>query len=185
MSKKIFRSIWMVSILVLTASLIIIMAALYDYVDTTQREQLVDETHLAAKGVELNGKKYLHKLDSDSYRITWVAADGTVLFDNRADADSMGNHKGRAEIKEAEKDGFRPKRSLLQHPFRKTTLRRGAPVRQERAPGVHRPGTGVDGASGHRPIHRICSNIRHPHFPVAGFPAFLENRGADQQAEPG
>ena len=66
----------MVSILVLTASLIIIMAALYDYVDTTQREQLVDETHLAAKGVELNGKKYLHKLDSDSYRITWVAADG-------------------------------------------------------------------------------------------------------------
>lgn len=56
MSKKIFRSIWMVSILVLTASLIIIMAALYDYVDTTQREQLVDETHLAAKGVELNGK---------------------------------------------------------------------------------------------------------------------------------
>ena len=106
MSKKIFRSIWMVSILVLTASLIIIMAALYDYVDTTQREQLVDETHLAAKGVELNGKKYLHKLDSDSYRITWVAADGTVLFDNRADVDSMGNHKGRAEIKEAEKDGF-------------------------------------------------------------------------------
>ena len=106
MSKKIFRSIWMVSILVLTASLIIIMAALYDYVDTTQREQLVDETHLAAKGVELNGKKYLHKLDSDSYRITWVAADGTVLFDNRADVDSMGNHKGREEIKEAEKDGF-------------------------------------------------------------------------------
>ena len=106
MSKKIFRSIWMVSILVLTASLIIIMAALYDYVDTTQREQLVDETHLAAKGVELNGKTYLHKLDSDNYRITWVAADGKVLFDNRADADSMGNHKGRAEIKEAEKDGF-------------------------------------------------------------------------------
>ena len=50
-SKKIFRAIWMVSILVLTASLIIIMAALYDYVDTTQREQLVDETHLADKGV--------------------------------------------------------------------------------------------------------------------------------------
>ena len=90
---------------VLTASLIIIMAALYDYVDTTQREQLVDETHLAAKGVELNGKTYLHKLDSDNYRITWVAADGTVLFDTGADASRMENHLEREEIRQALQNG--------------------------------------------------------------------------------
>ena len=105
MSKKIFRSIWAVSLTVLIASLVIILAALYDYVDTTQQEQLVDETHLAAQGVTLSGEKYLNKLDTDNYRVTWIAQDGTVLYDNRADASKMENHKNREEFKEALKNG--------------------------------------------------------------------------------
>ena len=105
MSKKIFRSIWMVSAAVLIAALVIIMAALYDYVDSTQKEQLVDETHLASRGVALNGESYLKNLDSDNYRITWIAKDGKVLYDNRADAAGMENHKDRKEFKEAEAKG--------------------------------------------------------------------------------
>lgn len=105
MSKKIFRSIWMVSAAVLIAALVIIMAALYDYVDSTQREQLVDETHLASRGVALDGANYLKNLDSDNYRITWIARDGKVLYDNRADAGNMENHKDRKEFKEAEAKG--------------------------------------------------------------------------------
>lgn len=105
MSKKIFRSIWMVSAAVLIAALVIIMAALYDYVDSTQKEQLVDETHLASRGVALDGATYLKNLDSDNYRITWIAKDGKVLYDNRADAAGMENHKNRKEFKEAEAKG--------------------------------------------------------------------------------
>lgn len=105
MSKKIFRSIWMVSAAVLIAALVIIMAALYDYVDSTQREQLVDETHLASRGVALDGANYLKNLDSDNYRITWIARDGKVLYDNRADARNMENHKDRKEFEEAEAKG--------------------------------------------------------------------------------
>lgn len=105
MSKKIFRSIWTVSLTVLVASLLIILAALYDYVDSTQREQLVDETHLAAQGVALSGQKYLSNLDTDNYRITWISKDGAVLYDNRADAKTMENHKDREEVKAAMKDG--------------------------------------------------------------------------------
>lgn len=105
MSKKIFRSIWMVSAAVLIAALVIIMAALYDYVDSTQREQLVDETHLASRGVALDGATYLKNLDSDNYRITWIAKDGKVLYDNRANAGGMENHKNRKEFKEAEAKG--------------------------------------------------------------------------------
>lgn len=105
MSKKIFRSIWMVSAAVLIAALVIIMAALYDYVDSTQREQLVDETRLASRGVALDGANYLKNLDSDNYRITWIARDGKVLYDNRADAGNMENHKDRKEFKEAEAKG--------------------------------------------------------------------------------
>lgn len=95
----------MVSAAVLIAALVIIMAALYDYVDSTQREQLVDETHLASRGVALQGERYLKNLDSDNYRITWIARDGKVLYDNRADAGSMENHKDRKEFKEAESKG--------------------------------------------------------------------------------
>ena len=36
-----------------------------------------------------------------SYRITWVDADGTVLYDNRQDPAEMGNHAQREEIREA------------------------------------------------------------------------------------
>ncbi len=38
-------------------------------------------------------------------RITWVDVDGTVLYDNEADARSMENHMDRPEIQEAFRDG--------------------------------------------------------------------------------
>ena len=106
MSKRIFRSIWMVSIGVLAASLLVILAAMYDYVDSTQQEQLVDETHLAAKGVTLSGMDYFKNLDTDNYRITWIDKNGKVLYDNQADASTMENHSDREEIQEAMKSGF-------------------------------------------------------------------------------
>ncbi len=106
MSKRIFRSIWMVSIGVLAASLLVILAAMYDYVDSTQQEQLVDETHLAAKGVALSGMDYFKDLDTDNYRITWVDKSGKVLYDNQANSSNMDNHSDREEIQEAMKNGF-------------------------------------------------------------------------------
>ena len=40
------------------------------------------------------------------YRITWIDADGTVLFDNAVNANEMENHLEREEIKEALADGY-------------------------------------------------------------------------------
>ena len=37
--------------------------------------------------------------------MTWIAEDGTVIFDNKADAFDMSNHNDREEIKDAQKNG--------------------------------------------------------------------------------
>ena len=101
MTSKIFKSILSVALAVLMASLIIITGVLYQYFGTTQEAQLRDELSLAAEATEQLGESYLNNLDSDRYRLTWVGADGTVIFDSHADAASMENHASREEIKEA------------------------------------------------------------------------------------
>ena len=101
MTSKIFKSILSVAIAVLLASLIIITGVLYQYFGTIQESQLRDELSLAAEATQQLGEIYLENLDSDRYRLTWVNADGTVIFDSHADAVAMENHADREEIKEA------------------------------------------------------------------------------------
>ena len=101
MTKKIFRSILLACVGVLLASLVIIMGCLYDYFAGVQTNELKTELSLAASGVEQSGEAYLSSLDSNQYRLTWIAADGTVLYDTQADAASMENHAGRAEVSQA------------------------------------------------------------------------------------
>ena len=101
MTSKIFKSILSVAIAVLLASFVIIIGVLYPYFGDVQETQLKDELSLAASATEQLGESYLEVLDYTRYRLTWVDADGTVLFDSHADAAAMGNHADREEIKEA------------------------------------------------------------------------------------
>lgn len=109
MTKKIFRSILAASAAVLLACLVIVMGCLYDYFGTVQEYQLKDELRLAAYAVEENGRDYFEKLTSrdyrypwtPDYRLTWIASDGTVLFDTVDSAEKMDNHADRIEVQEA------------------------------------------------------------------------------------
>ena len=101
MTKRIFRATLLVGVAVLIASLTLVMGALYSYFGRVQESQLRDELSLAAVGVEQNGMDYLRKLESDQYRITWLGADGAVLYDTQADAESMENHAQRQEVQQA------------------------------------------------------------------------------------
>ena len=112
MTKKIFRSILLAAVSVLLASLVIIMGCLYDYYRNVQEKQLRDELRLASYGVEAGGSGYLEQLASPyrfpstaDFRLTWIAADGEVLFDTHVPAAEMENHAGRAEVKEALAEG--------------------------------------------------------------------------------
>ena len=102
MTKKIFRSTVAVGLVVLLASLVIIMGALYGYFGHVQEQQLRDELDIAAAAMEQGGgTAYLSKLQSEDYRITWLRADGTVLYDTRSDAATMENHAQRQEVRQA------------------------------------------------------------------------------------
>ena len=112
MTKKIFRSILLAAVSVLLASLVIIMGCLYDYYRNVQEKQLRDELRLASYGVEADGLDYLEQLASPyrfpstaDFRLTWIAADGEVLFDTHVPAAEMENHADRAEVREAMAEG--------------------------------------------------------------------------------
>ena len=105
MSHKIFRSILLVAAAVLLASLLIIMSYLYEYFAGVQERQLGDELSLAAAGVENYGESYLQTVKPGDYRITWIAADGTVLYDTIRPDTPEENHAGREEVKRALETG--------------------------------------------------------------------------------
>ena len=106
MTRRIFRAICLVALAVFLASVTLIMGILYDYFSQVQQDQLRIEAGLAARGVEENGAAYFEGLDTQSYRITWIGADGTVLFDSDSDASAMENHLEREEVKQAMASGF-------------------------------------------------------------------------------
>ena len=84
MTKKIFKSILIVAGTVLLASIVIIMGCLYEYFSNIQKDKLADELDIAASAVELYGTDYLKNIDSERYRITWIQADGKVIYDTQA-----------------------------------------------------------------------------------------------------
>ena len=91
MTKRIFRSILGVSLAVLLASLVLIVGVLHGYFQDRVSGELESLAEYIAHGVEENGTDYLTEDLPGSYRITWVDADGTVLFDNRQDPEEMGS----------------------------------------------------------------------------------------------
>ena len=101
MTKRIFRAVLASSLAVLLVSLMLIVGVLHGYFQERMTAELARSTAYLAHGVEREGMDYLtDQLPGDS-RVTWVAADGTVLFDSWEDPAAMENHAGREEIRAA------------------------------------------------------------------------------------
>lgn len=105
MTKKIFKSIMFVCALVLAVGLAAVMGILYSNFDGQMRKELSKEAAYLAYGVEQQGVDHLKNIKDKSARITYIAQDGTVLFDNEADVSEMKNHSDRTEFQKAEKYG--------------------------------------------------------------------------------
>lgn len=101
MKRKIYSAILFSGVIIMILGAAVTMMTLYNYYTNIQEQQLKDEFALAAAGVSVEGETYLKGLDSDSIRVTWIAADGTVLYDTRTNAQGMENHSNRQEVREA------------------------------------------------------------------------------------
>ena len=106
MTKRIFRSICLVALVVLVATLSLIMGLTYRYYSQLQQKQLRTETALVSQAVELGGLSYLQNLQGSDCRITWISAEGDVLFDSSKGTEPMENHLQREEIRQALETGY-------------------------------------------------------------------------------
>lgn len=106
MTKRILKSILLVSVLVLAAGTGLTMGILYRYFGEQLEKELRMEAAYLAVAVEREGMEAFESLPAQSERVTYIDQDGTVLFDNRADAGTMENHGDREEVEEAQENGF-------------------------------------------------------------------------------
>ena len=105
MTKRILKSILVVSVAVLVMSTTLTMGILYRYFGKQIGKELRREAAYLAIAVEKEGMGAFESLPPEAERITYIAEDGSVLFDSEADEDSMENHGQREEILEAAEKG--------------------------------------------------------------------------------
>lgn len=105
MTKRIFKSIILASVIVLLASGGLTMGVLYNHFGDQLEEELRTEAEFLSIAVEKEGMSAFDSLPADSERITYIDTDGTVLFDNRSNTENMENHLDREEIQKAMAEG--------------------------------------------------------------------------------
>ena len=105
MTKKIFRSTVVSAAVILVFGITLVMAALYQYLGKEIDSELEKEGAYLSYGVEADGVTYLEQIKNSDARITYIAQDGTVLYDSQADISKMKNHSDRKEFQEAQKHG--------------------------------------------------------------------------------
>ena len=103
MTKKIFKAIALVAWIMLIACLLIIVDCLYEYFCSVQENELKDMLDVASKAVSSDGSSFLTRLKSNRFRLTWIAADGSVIYDTQTG--ELENHMERVEVKEAMQNG--------------------------------------------------------------------------------
>ena len=101
MTKRIFQAVCLVAAMVLVLSTGVLLALFYDNYVGWAEQSLRTEAAFVAQGLNTGGEDYLLGLTDRSRRITLVDQDGTVRYDNTADAGQMENHLEREEIQEA------------------------------------------------------------------------------------
>ena len=104
MSKRIFLNMFIISSVVIALTTILTVVIVYKSFSNQNIAALKGELTATSSGVELNGVDFLKSL-SGKNRITLVDSSGKVLFDNRNDINSLGNHNDREEIREARENG--------------------------------------------------------------------------------
>ena len=104
MSKRIFLNMFIISSVVIALTTILTVVIVYKSFSNQNIAALKGELTATSSGVELNGVAFLKSL-SVKHRITLVDSSGKVLFDNRNDINSLGNHNDREEIREARENG--------------------------------------------------------------------------------
>ena len=105
MTKKIFRSFLLTTLLTLAVSMLFVFGILYQYFEEQLMDGLKSKAVFISHAVESEGKDYLERIGDVGERVTLIAPDGTVIADTEANAAEMENHLERSEVKQAAENG--------------------------------------------------------------------------------
>lgn len=110
MKKKIYWNMCLLVMVAVALSSVITALVFYNKLETQMRYEVMTEAGYLEAGMEAKGAEYLSLLSGKAHtgtknRITWIAQDGTVLFDNYTSKESMENHGNRQEVKNALETG--------------------------------------------------------------------------------
>ena len=100
MKNKIFKSIFLTVTVSLTLFFAVIFGYMYNHYSDRAREDLEKKGEYVSAGVEEYGVDFLQTLDSGT-RVTYIANNGSVIYDSMRDASELENHLEREEIREA------------------------------------------------------------------------------------
>lgn len=92
-------SIVITALIAFVIALALIAATMYSYFANVQRQQLRTETEMASLAVNSQQLRYLESLPKGDYRITWISANGQVLYDSEKESAELENHLAREEVK--------------------------------------------------------------------------------------
>ena len=131
MTGKILRISYLVAISALLASALLFFGVMYRDYEDGAFARLRAEAAAIAQGLGAMGSDYFDSFAPDD-RVTWIAANGTVLYDSAAPAQLLESHAGREEIDQALQTGeaqtSRYSKTLLQRTFYYAKLLEGGTV---------------------------------------------------------
>ena len=131
MTGKILRISYLVAISALLASALLFFGVMYRDYEDGAFARLRAEAAAISQGLDAAGSDYFDSFAPDD-RVTWIAANGTVLYDSAAPAQLLESHAGREEIDQALQTGeaqtSRYSKTLLQRTFYYAKLLEGGTV---------------------------------------------------------
>ena len=131
MTGKILRISYLVAISALLASALLFFGVMYRDYEDGAFARLRAEAAAISQGLGAVGSDYFDSFAPDD-RVTWIAANGTVLYDSAAPAQLLESHAGREEIDQALQTGeaqtSRYSQTLLQRTFYYAKLLEGGTV---------------------------------------------------------
>ncbi|MGI6562756.1 MAG: ATP-binding protein [Clostridia bacterium] len=107
MKKRIYNSMLLLALITLFISALLFTGVVYGDFHRQMKNKVQNDAYLLSIGYDTGGKEYFLKAASqkDTGRITWVAADGAILYDSVSDPAKMDNHKNRTEVIKALQNG--------------------------------------------------------------------------------
>ncbi len=108
LARRIFTTMLAFVLIVIVAVSLALTGIFFNSYETAASEELGSSAESAAAYLEHatpQAREEFFEAKADGVRYTLIASDGTVLYDNAVDANDLGNHADRPEVKDAASNG--------------------------------------------------------------------------------